>query len=74
MVKKPLITIFSVLVLFSVSLFAFSGCQKTYTHEFGEWTIVKQATCEESGKKLRKYKKCDETELETFTALGYAQR
>lgn len=49
--KEPLSAIFSVLVLFSISLFAFSGCQKTHTHEFGEWTIVKQATCEESGTK-----------------------
>lgn len=49
--EEPLIAIFSVLVLFFVSLFAFSGCQKTHTHEFGEWTIVKQATCEENGTK-----------------------
>ena len=37
--------------LFSVSLFSFSGCQKMHTNEFGEWTIVRQATCEESGTK-----------------------
>lgn len=47
--KEPLSAIFSVLVfLFS---FAGCGCQKMHTHEFGEWTIVRQATCEESGTK-----------------------
>lgn len=47
MAKKLLIAIFPVLVF----LFSFARCGESHMHELGEWTIVRQATCEESGTK-----------------------
>ncbi len=47
MVKEPLSAIFPVLVF----RFSFAGCGESHMHELGEWTIVRQATCEESGTK-----------------------
>jgi len=75
MQKKLIAIISSAVVLVGVVVCCVVfGTQKphTHTHEFGEWTIVKQATCEENGTQTRKCNGCDETEQETIQATGHA--
>ena len=66
-----------VLLLASMMLFAFVACDDNtptpapHEHEFGEWTITKEATCTEEGVKTRTCKGCSETETEAIPAKGH---
>lgn len=40
-------------------------------HDFDEWTVVKAATCTESGTESRTCARCQETETRTVEALGH---
>ena len=44
---------------FIVALFLMLGC---HGHEYGEWVVVKEPTCSETGVKVRKCLTCDEEE------------
>lgn len=41
-------------------------------HQFGEWKVVKEATCTEDGAKERKCNACDEKETEVIAKLGHS--
>lgn len=58
--------LFYVMVLCSV--FIMLAC--THTHEFGEWTVKKAATCTEDGINERTCK-CGEAEIESIPAIGH---
>ncbi|WP_448915237.1 leucine-rich repeat protein, partial [Eubacterium ramulus] len=40
-------------------------------HDFGEWTVSKEASCTEAGEKVRKCSRCDYSETEEIEALGH---
>ncbi len=70
--KKTVISIIGITLM----LFAFTACQPRYifmphVHAFGEWTIIKDATCTEEGVKTRTCRLCSETETQTIEALGH---
>ena len=69
--KKRLTNILLALALLSVAVCVFASCGKKHTHSFGEWTVVKQATCETDGVKTRKCSGCDRTEEEAIAATGH---
>lgn len=48
----------------------FVSCSEPHQHEFGEWTIDKEATCTESGSKKRSCE-CGAVETETVSAMGH---
>lgn len=50
-----------------------SGCETipALGHDFGEWAVVKAATCTESGTESRTCARCQETETRTVEALGH---
>ncbi len=60
--RKAAITLLSVIFVI-VGMFAFNSCgNDECSHEFGEWTVTKQATCLEEGTKERVCSKCNEKE------------
>ena len=70
--KKTVISIIGITLM----LFAFTACQPRYifvphVHAFGEWTIIKEATCTDEGVKTRTCKLCSETETKIIEALGH---
>ena len=68
-VKIVLITALCVMAF--TSLFALSACE--CKHEWSEWTIAQEATCETEGEKTRSCNKCGESEKETLPALGHEE-
>ena len=58
-----------VLVLLLIIAMALSACG--HTHEFGEWTITKAATCTEDGERERTCS-CGEKETEVIKATGHS--
>lgn len=61
-----------VLCFFAACVFAScKGCNKKHVHEYGEWTIVREADCETVGLKTRACNGCEETEQETIKATGH---
>ena len=55
-----------------------SGSKKTssknsHEHNFGEWTMVKEAKCTEEGSKQRVCSTCSKTETEAIPALGHSE-
>ena len=40
-------------------------------HEYGEWTVTKEATCTEAGEKTRTCAKCGEVDTKAVEALGH---
>ena len=67
--KIALITALCVMAF--TSLFALSACE--CKHEWSEWTIAQEATCETEGEKTRSCNKCGESEKETLPALGHEE-
>ena len=67
--KKIIKSIMSFFVLFSC-MSTMSACGDCY-HTYGNWTIVKYATCTEDGKKEHECTKCGHTEFEKIYALGH---
>ena len=60
--------------LFAVLLCAvfLTSCNTEHTHDFGEWTVTRQATCIETGERARTCS-CGEKETETIEALGHTE-
>ena len=67
--KIALITALCVLAV--TSLFALSACE--CKHEWSEWTIAQEATCETEGEKTRSCNKCGEREKQALPALGHEE-
>ena len=44
---------------------------RTISHKYGEWDVTKQASCTESGTKVRKCSVCSKTETNTISSLGH---
>lgn len=44
---------------------------RTISHKYGEWDVTKQASCTESGTKVRKCSVCSKTESDTISSLGH---
>lgn len=66
--KKVLIFLTLTLVL----LICFVSCdgQDEHTHNFGEWSVTKNATCTENGVKTR-YCECGEKQSDDIAAIGH---
>lgn len=58
-----------VCLLAASMILSLTGCK--HEHSFGEWEVVEEATCLESGKQERKCS-CGETETETIPATGHS--
>ncbi|MBQ4272195.1 MAG: hypothetical protein IJB95_00875, partial [Clostridia bacterium] len=67
MKKKVLVII--LLAVLVVSCLALTAC--THTHEFGDWTFTKRASCTEDGQQER-YCSCGEKQTGTLAALGHS--
>ena len=75
MTRKRLQSILLVTVLCIIAVCVFASCnkkQQEHVHEYGEWAVVREATCESDGLKERTCNGCDQTEQETIAALGHS--
>ena len=66
--KKQFVFIL-LLVTFAISCLALVGC--SHSHEFGEWTLSKRATCTEDGQQER-FCSCGEKQTSTIAATGHS--
>lgn len=66
--KKQFVLIL-LLVTFEISCLAFVGC--AHSHEFGEWTLSKRATCTEDGQQER-FCSCGEKQTSIIAATGHS--
>ena len=58
-----------VLLLMVLSLcVVLSSCKKECAHEYGDWTVTKEATCTENGEQVRTCALCEATETQVITA------
>lgn len=62
--KKILSVCFILLTLTLI----FSSCANNHTHNFGEWTVSKEATCLQNGEQIRKCDSCDYVETQKVEA------
>lgn len=72
--KRKILKIVPVIVLcfFAACVFAgCKGCTEKHVHEYGDWTIVREADCETDGLKTRACNGCEETEQETIKSAGH---
>ena len=61
------------LCMFIMALIAvLAGCEPAHQHVFGEWTTVKDATCEEAGERVRVCS-CGEKDSEKIPATGHTE-
>ena len=66
---------FFALVVIVFSLLALAGCdifETEHTHEYGEWTVIKEASCTEDGVRV-KCCSCGERDREIIPAKGHAE-
>lgn len=70
MLKKVLIPVLLITAL--MLTFALTSCKKECAHEYGEWTVTKEATCTEDGEQERTCSSCGETETQTIKATGHS--
>ena len=52
MKRKPTSIVF-ILVLCILVLCAVVGCSKKHSHDYGEWTVTTEPTCEAEGERTR---------------------
>ena len=53
--------------------FNYEILQDEHTHEYGEWTITKAASCLENGERTRICSICNETDTEIIPATGHTE-
>ncbi len=58
------------LALVALCIVGLAACSEC-SHEYGEWTTTKEATCTEAGEKTRVCAKCEEIDSSTIDALGH---
>ncbi len=68
MKKLSYLKILMCVLMFTIS-FSLMAC--SHTHKFGEWQIIKPATCTEDGLMQRKCKKDDTVETKTISKFGH---
>lgn len=59
-----------VISLFLLIVCLLCSCNETHVHDFGEWTITKPATCQETGEQER-YCSCGEIEVQEIPRLDH---
>ena len=69
MLKKVLIPVLLISVL--MLTFTLTSCKKC-EHEYGEWTVTKDATCTQEGTQERTCALCGETETQKIAATGHS--
>ena len=70
--KRKLTSIVFILVLCVLVICAFAGCKKTHSHDYGDWIVTLEPTCESAGEKTRTCSGCcEKAEVETIPALGH---
>ena len=69
--KRPK-NVLPIIVLCIIAVCVFASCTKKHVHDYGDWTVAKEATCEAEGLRTRKCVGCDETEQETIPATGHS--
>ncbi|MCL2676216.1 MAG: hypothetical protein FWE84_06550, partial [Firmicutes bacterium] len=74
--KKKIAKILCLLLLAVICTAAFSACddpvEPVHEHDWGDWKIVKSATCTEAGTETRTCKTdTSHTETQTIPALGH---
>ncbi len=68
--KRYIILIFTIMIVIASMLLISCGeCE----HTFGEWEIIKDATCTEKGTQSHTCTKCGHTELNDIEALGHKE-
>ena len=67
---KKIVKLFFILIMFVLCTTTLSACGKC-EHTYGNWTVVKAATCTEDGKKEHKCTECGHKETEKINALGH---
>ena len=63
------------IILIALSLLALWSCDifgTEHTHEFGEWNVIKEASCTEDGCRTRSCS-CGESETESVSATGHTE-
>ena len=70
MKRKPTSIVF-ILVLCILVLCAVVGCSKKHSHDYGEWTVTTEPTCEAEGERTRLCSGGDAKITETIPALGH---
>lgn len=60
-----------VIVLCFFAACVFASCTKKHLHEYGDWTIVREADCETVGLQTCACNGCKKTEQETIKAKGH---
>ena len=69
--KKKLTSIVFIFVLCVLVLCAFVGCRKKHSHDYGEWMVTIEPTCETKGERIRSCSGCSIKKTETIPALGH---
>ena len=69
--KRKILQLVPVLVLCLIAACVFASCTKKHVHEYGDWTIVREADCETDGLKTRACNGCKETEQEAIKSTGH---
>ena len=62
----------SLVCITAICLILLTGCNETHTHNFGEWTVTKEASCLEDGSRTRACQ-CGESETKTIPAAGHTE-
>lgn len=65
---KKLIAIFCVIAMIT----GLCACTQTCDHEFGKWSVKREATCMEEGTEQRKCKECGEKEKQDIPKIEHA--
>ena len=69
--KKKIASFVLILVLV-FSTIAMTSCNLSdHTHEWGEWTVEKEPTCTEVGKRTRQCTSCNDKEKETIPTVSH---
>jgi len=69
---KKLGLFLSLLCISFLFLFSLTSCNKHDVHEYGDWEITQEATCDKNGTKIRKCE-CGEEEKADIPALGHEE-
>lgn len=78
MKQRKLLTAVAVILVLLLSFSVLAACKdkdgnkpSTCNHEWGEWEVVKEATCTANGLKVRTCSICEEEQEETIPATGH---
>ena len=66
--NKNILALFMILL---ASVLVLSACEGEHTHQYGDWTVTKAATCTEVGEEAR-YCSCGDTQTKELPAQGHS--